>query len=435
MLKNLLYYFKKRRSIQNPSQHQEFPSSFTTSNINTTTANDLSSDGLTWSQAHPIVVDSHENMIIDGQRYNSGTTRNGFIIKNLGDAWHDNTAINDLSGFGEILVRRSFVLDSNDIIHGYAYYNNEVVLYRRYTITRIGNDIDTINWTRGTDPNLVFCETVSSYCHPVTLQYGNQIVCIVGLTNGGDSQIIAVRATNNNTDQLTDFTNIGFNSTNAIATWLTASYSTLMLDSTQAIDPNPSALVMSDGTIFVAYTQSTVYRFKKVTFNGSAWDTLGSEQTLSNIALAGTDTGYSLKSQLVSKPIQIGTSVFIAEAVWASNVLGDTVRLYKIASDNTVTAINVYSANGIHSYAPTFDISEDNGRILVSYLKTSNGGTYVRMYDTDLNPLMSEALAYNTNDSDIPLLSPQRIDNATMCLFRVAGSPPQIGKQIEIEYS
>lgn len=415
-------------------------SSFTTfanpsfAQIDTTTSDDLSADGFTWAQAFPIVFDEFDNVIIDGQRYQSGNQRNGFIFKNNGDAWADNTAINDLSGFGEILTRRSFVYDqTNQLLHGYLYFNADVVVYRRYTISRSGNDISAINWTRGVDPNLVFSATVTSYAHPIALLYGTQIIVLVSISSASAAQIIAVRANANNTDALTDFTNIGFNSTDALHPFLTASYSTIVNNAATG-DLDPAALILNDGTLLVAYCRSGVYRFKRVSYNGTAWDTLGSEKTICNVQVAGTDTGYSLKRQLISKPVQIGSDVYVGIAVWKSNVLGDTVRIAKIASDDTVTFLDIYSANGAHSYAPTLDIAYLNNKLVATYLETTTEDTYGVVIGSDFTVLSTTKLV-DTVPSDIPLIASESLDGKMLVIFRRQGSQPQPGYYGTVEYA
>jgi hypothetical protein len=432
MSRSLFFILSKPDRLDRVSP--QYPVSANVSNIGTLSSEALSADGMTWSQAFPIVADQYGKVIVNVQTIRTGNQRNVFLFKNS-DTWVENTAINDLGDIGEIGTRWMLIYDiSNDCFHGYLYYNAEVAVYRRYEITRDGsNNITAITWTRGSSPNVVLIDTATSMAHPILLEHNGELVAILSISNSTNAQIIAMRVAVADAGTASNWTNIGFNSAGALATISAASYSVLASQVGNS-DLDPSAIILSDGSIFLVYARNSAYYYRRVQYNGSSWNSLGAETLLFNIAISGTDTGYNLKRQLISKIIQIDTDVYFALPVWGSNVLGDTVRIVKVTSDGNVSTVDVYSANGIHSYAPTLDLSQDNGRLLVSYLKTNNGGTFVRMYDTNLVALSDEFLIYNTGDSDIPLLSSERINNKTLCVFRLAGTPPQDGIQAEITY-
>lgn len=439
MLRRLLIEMRKPVRRLQSAAAQLFTSlanpSFQT--INTTVSNSMSADGLTWSQAPGFLFDQYGNVIVNAQ---NTIPRNVFIFNN-GSSWTDNAGINDLSNIGEIGDRWSLVYDSaRDCLHGGFTAGSEGYIYRRYTISRTGNAITSINWTRGSSPNAQLDLNATAYSLPIILQYGNKIVALwsVRTGTGADVRAVMVDITSNADAGATvsNWTHIGFSSTTTIGNApVTASYSVIQTQSATA-DMDPSAKILSDGTLLVVYYKGGAtngYYARKCAWNGSGWDSPGTEFKLSDLKVAGTDTGYSLKEQLTSRIIEYNGKTYVIVAVWLSNASGDTVRLCEIDSANTVTTFDVYSAGGAHSYAPTFDITLINTRLIISYLKTSTAGTFARVFN-GLSPLSSEVLLTNSVASDIPLLSSQSFGNKLLVLFRKQGSPPQAGYYGTVDY-
>lgn len=437
-LRNLFFQLRKPARALQSAAAQLFTSlaNPTFSLTNTTITNALSADGFTWSQAPGFLFDQYGNAIVNAQ---NTIPRNVFVFNN-GSSWVDNTGINDLSNVGEIGDRWSLVYDSaRDCFHGGFTAGSEGYIYRRYTISRTGNAITSINWTRGSSPNAQLDANATAYALPIILQYGNKIIALWSVRTGTGTDVRATMVDiTSNADAgatVSNWTHIGFSSTTTIGNApLTASYSIIQTQAATA-DMDPSAKVLSDGTLLVVYYKSAGsggYYARKCAWNGSGWNAPGTEFKLSDMQVAGTNTGYSLKRQLTTRIIEYNGKAYVAVAIWLSNASGDTVRLCEIDSANTVTTFDVYSSGGAHSYAPTVDITLINTRLIVAYLKTDNA-TYARVFN-GLSPLSSEVLLTNSIASDIPLLSSQSFNGKLLVLFRKQGSPPQAGYYGTVDY-
>jgi hypothetical protein len=159
------------------------------------------------------------------------------------------------------------------------------------------------------------------------------------------------------------------------------------------------------------------------------WSTgLGSVVTLSNLVVAGADTGYSLKSQLLSQVVEdtIADRMAVGYAVWLSNVSGDTWS-YTIV-DNTDTAgtrVDVYSAGGAHTYAPVGDLIHDATwrRFVVTYQKQDTFA-YLKTYNgTTVD--QAETVVYNGSRIDIPLMYRNRVNSTKLLIaFRDSVGTP-----------
>lgn len=397
--------------------------------INTTVSNDLSADGLTWSQANPIIFDQYNNIIINAQRADG---RRVFLYSNdNGTTWNDNDDINDFSNLGEIATRNSFCYDQvNQCLHGILHYNNEVVVYRKYGLVYSGTSITGITWTRGVDANTVLQSTsATGFEHVICLLVGSVVLALWSTTAGSGSNIIAVRcdiSSNANAGAtLANWIHIGVSGTSVIGSVPdTPSYTVI---DTTAITANmyPACILLDNGDLAFIYYKSTAYYIRRAIWNGSTWASLGTATLLCNLVIAGTDGGYTLKYQLITAPIEVNNKIYVGFPVWLSNVLGDTWRLAEIATDNSSTFYNVYSVNGSHAYAPTGDITYLDNRLITSYLKT-NLDTYIRVFN-GIVPVGDETLMDSTYEADIPLLTRQKVNNKLLSLYRIIGSPPQDG--------
>jgi hypothetical protein len=357
-----------------------------------------------------------------------------------GATWQDNTLINDLSDLGEIATRTAFVYDStNDCLHGLLYYNTDVVVYRKYTLQYSGSSITGIAWTRGVDANTVLHSVGSvDFEHPIIFKVGTYVVCLWSTTGSTGANITAVRCdigSNVNAGAtLANWLHVGISSTGAIGSNPDTPSYTVLATTAQTQNMYPSAIILANGDLAYIYKKTGSYYVRRATWNGNSWNALGTETKLCDIQVAGTDTGYSLKQQLITLPVEQSDNIYVAFPVWLSNVLGDTVRLCKIDSSNVATFYEVNSANGAHAYAPCTDIALIDTRIIISYLKTSKD-TYVRVF-SGLTPLTAETLMVsNANPVDIPLLAQRKVNNKLLSLYRIEGTPPQIGRKTFMDFA
>ncbi|RDJ93668.1 hypothetical protein B4Q13_20365, partial [Lacticaseibacillus rhamnosus] len=117
---------------------------------------------------------------------------------------------------------------------------------------------------------IMLSETVTAYSHPIVLIHDDQIILIIGLSGSGNSQIIAVRGPLD-TDAVSDLKTLGCANSGSLVPILSTSYSMIASNVVNDADMNTSAMVMDDGTIFIAYFDNDKYRFKKLPYNGTDW--------------------------------------------------------------------------------------------------------------------------------------------------------------------
>lgn len=410
--------------------------------MGTTFTNDLSPDGMTWDAVGgAFVVDSFGKYIQFIQRYNSNTRLCYFVFSNdKGATWNDNTGVSGGEGF---LVRGSLVYDSGrDCLHGLIVTTNPGdggIIYRRYTIARDGsNNITSIaraapSVSLDSDgatyefPTIIMSDTntlVAAWTVATTFPGGEIRACKCDITSDANAGGTAA-----------NWVHIGVNSTTTIGNAPhTASYTIPFSQTTGQVPTYFSLRQMASGDLgwfFHNGGAPGIWRWRRsVRSAANVWNSLATIATVSNVQVAGTDTGYNLKSQLGSALVETGGVVFAAAPVWLSNGAGDTVRLFKIAADDSVTAATVYSAGGAHSYAPTCGLAFDSvsGRLVVTYIKTTTSFTYLQAFDSALTQKQSELAVETATVCDIPLIVFARDGGKLGVAFRKQGSPPQPGR-------
>jgi hypothetical protein len=180
----------------------------------------------------------------------------------------------------------------------------------------------------------------------------------------------------------------------------------------------PSALRLASGAyahdVWVFWAQdrlSSPIQGRRLRWNAAASDwSSGLSDTitlLDGIARAGSDTGYGLKYQLLSKPVHDAARdrVCLGFASWKDDRAGDTWSFRCVDGAGALgPLVDVYSAGGAHSFAPTGDIALDplSGYLLVSYIATSTQYVYLQLFDGTTAVL--DALLAGAIDADIPLL-------------------------------
>jgi hypothetical protein len=415
--------------------------------MGTTVTNDLSPDGVSWAATHAsVVIDQYGKVAVYAQRYNANTRQCYFVISNdSGASWADNAGI---AGGEAFLTRGDMVYDATrDCFHGLIVATNPAdggIIYRRYSITRDGsNNITSIARVGGVSvvlddagannsnalefPTIIMpdANTVLAAWTIATVAPGGEIRCAkVDITSNADAGGTA-----------SNWVHIGVNSTTAIgAAPAVASYTIPFTQGTAKAPTYFSLLQLASGDLrWVYYNGTSGYATRRSVKSAAVtWNSLASAVSVSAMQRAGTDTGYSLKQQLISQQSERAGVVFVGLATWKANATGDTWGVYAIAANDSLsTSVDVYSAGGAHSYAPTGDCAYDStaNRIVVTYDQTTTVDGYIGLLSpSDLSTLQAFTAFESSADVDIPVIGSTRIGGRALIVYRVAGSPPQIGK-------
>lgn len=408
--------------------------------MNTTFTNDLSPDGMTWDAvAGAFVVDQYGKYIQYIQRYNANTRLCYFVYSNnSGATWNDNSGVSGGEGF---LKRGRIIYDSGrDCFHGLIVTTNAGdggIIYRRYSITRDGsNNITSIARVAGV--SLSMDSAGADYEFPTIIMTDANTLLAAWTVNttspGGEIRCCKCDITSNADagGTASNWVHIGVNSTTTIGgAPAVGSYTIIFTQGTANAPTYFSMKQMASGDLGWLYHSGATpgtWRWRRSVKNAAnTWNSLSAPATVSNVQVAGTDTGYSLKNQLLSALVETGGIVFCAAPVWLSDAAGDTIRLYAVAADDSVTVTTVYSAGGAHSYAPTCGLAYDSvsGRLVVTYIKTSTSFTHLQSFSTALAQLQAETAVETTTVCDIPLIVFARDNGKLGVAFRKQGAAPQ----------
>ncbi len=424
--------------------------------LNTTVTNDLSPDGFTWAAMRgACVVDVFGKLTVYAQRYNANTRQCYFVFSNDNAAtWADNTGIAGGEGF---LTRGDIVYDTaRDCFHSLIVTTNPSdggIIYRRYSITRDGsNNITSIARVGGVSvvlddaaadngnglefPTIIMpdADTLLAAWTVRTAAPGGEIRCCkCDITSNADAGGTA-----------SNWVHIGVSSTTTIgAAPAVASYTVPFTQATSNAPIYFSLLQLASGDLRWVYhsgpTPGAWATRRSVKNAAVTWNSLGTAAAITNVQRAGTDTGYSLKNQLVSQLSEKAGVTFVGLATWKANATGDTWGVYAInAADAVAASADIYSAGGAHSYAPTGDCAYDStaDRIVVTYEPTTTQDGYAGLLSpADLSIAQVFAAFETATDIDIPVIANTRVNDRVLILWRVAGSPPQIGKSARLVWS
>lgn len=434
--------------------------------MDTTVSNDLSNDGQSWSQSGatgPLLVTNSDKLVLMSQRNNGGNKQNVWMYSNDGGAtWNDDDTS---EGF---LERAGYAYDAdNDLIHALytALSGNDGIIYRQWSITRDGSgNITGLARVGGINLQLDYDTGVGSmyYQHPIMLHvndggadgtYGKLIaiwsarnagagkneirasMCVLGNTQNqgatAGNWAAPFRASGTDTDTLSNAPQVNYS---------------IILSNSGGSFPSiahPSAIRKPSGAnasdLYIFYhdggataTQLWAYKRGQWSSANNDWRTgLTAATTISVVQRGGSDTGYTLKGQLGSKPVFDATNdrIYFGLATWKSNALGDTWGYVYIDSAGTVSSlVDVYSAGGAHVYAPCGDIAFDPtaGRLVVSYIKQTTQHAYARLYD-GTTAAGVETTLFTTDTVDIPLLYPRYSNKVLIVLREATGAAPYTG--------
>ena len=408
----------------------------------TTVADDLSQDGQSWSQATPILIDKYDKIIVPSQRYNGADKFNIFVYSNdQGKSWSDNAAFQP----ERFIERGAAAYDAkNDLVHmlWIGMSATDGVFYRRYIPARDGsNNLTGIAKAEGAslslDKQLKDSEPMQ-YQHPVLLhlsdaafgQYGG-LLAVWSARNRGPSagnelraSMCVLGASPTSCDTAAGWTAPVQAGKTTIGNQPQVAYSGLLANKT--VDIAYASLLRKQagtnaGDVYVFYhdggaTAAGVWAFERLRWNAQLnnWSAGITPATIITAQQrAGNDTGYSLKQQLGSRPAEdpANDRVYFGFASWKDDSSGDTWSfVYADAKNGDALSpiVDVYSAAGSHSYAPTGDITFDapSGRLVVAYIKTQTQHIFTRLYD-GTQASGAEMEAFGAAPVDIPLLASQ----------------------------
>lgn len=399
----------------------------------------LSPDGFTWASASPLLVDKNDNLIALAQD-NSGNKEILFAVSSDITTWTTYSLAQNFLGRGTMAYDAS-----HDMIHVLweAQDPGDGIIYRRYTITYSGATITGI--TRDTNINLQLDFGGSAIYSPQLVLKGSVLLAIWGTQGTGGFETrssmrdLSYTAADNTAENwLAPVTT----STTTIVQTPQVAYTALQTGSLGAFCS--PILVGSDIYVFLQTSITDgILTVKKMTWNTVDWSGgLSSPVTIAQTKRAGVDGGYSLKYQLLTKAVLIGNLLYIGFANWKDNTSGDTFsfKSFNTSDDSVSSYIDVYSASGAHSYAPTGDIAYDSvgSQLVVSYSKTTSLFAYIKTYDTNNSQIQGETLLTDI-DQDIPvLLGNTRFQDKLVSITRNTnsnGSAPYQGYVSTMTYS
>jgi hypothetical protein len=419
-----------------------------------------------WTQGVPYLRDKNGNDVAITQ-WNSGSVANGFIYRNLGGAWADAS-----TSEGALIHGAAAYDAANNLIHVLWYSQglgdpngNNGVVYRRYAISYSGQNITDIvsdngitiggNSTRSNVvldaqgagfalelpslvliPNGTYGTLVAMW--PMQSATGAELRVSMCAMGASSSAAKAVGGWTNPFGGATATTTIG-----GVAPYVAYGKVYSNVAASQII-PEASLGVKAYGTnigdLCVVYaTGSSIgtyaYKWVRMRYNSgsSNWSTgLSTPVAVSNIQRAGTDTGYTLKYQLTSNILEDATGLCtVGLATWKDNANGDTWGFARIADGTeTVTLVDVYSAGGAHSYAPTGHLALDpaKGLLVVSYVKTTTQFAFVQAF-AGTTPKIAEAALFAAAKVDIPyfLSGNPTVGGAMPMILRDSPAQPHAG--------
>jgi hypothetical protein len=417
----------------------------TAAQMNTSITNNMGADGFTWANA-PSITDQFGNIITITE---DNSQNHRFTFSNNGGAtWTDST-LNE--GF---LTRGAMWLDAaHNLLHvlWVATQANGGAIYRRYAITYSSQSITDIasDSTIGTRTNVVLDDGTAlvQIEHPVLIglpdiggTYGALLaVWGVGTASAGEvrAAMLVMGATATAGQTLANWvapvtsssTTLGANSTPA-----TGSYSALATATVSSGNvPYLGVARGANKNLFIVYFDNTGYRWLRATWNSGAsnWSSgLTATTLIYNRTRAGSDTGYTLKAQLISAPSEDASgNMIVGLASWRDNANGDTWGFARIDPAGTLTTVDVHSwagssAGGSPSLYPTGDVAYEplHGLILATYITQTQ--VFAQLYNPATLAVQGSATALLTRVFDIPLILRSAVGTKVGIIGRDAVNTP-----------
>lgn len=421
----------------------------------------LTADGLTWAQGSPMLIDQYGVMIALIQWNNSGTNTNSFIVSNdAGATWAFPTHTSMATASGETFITRgAMAYDSiNDLVH--VLWNaadpGDGVIYRRYSITRNeSNAITAFTRVSGVNLQLDYQNTgTMNYQHPVLIfcdDVGAEggLLAIWGARNsasatGTRSEVRAsMRVLSNTTADNTagNWKAPVSASTSAIGQSPQVPYSAIAAKAAAASLCHPSATRLANGDVFVVYTDGDsteeIQRVVMVWDNANDdWsNSLSAQVKLTDVVRAGSDSGYSLKREIVTAPHEDADgNVYVAFSTWKGGGVGDTWSFVSVTPGGTVSTItDVYVAATADCGSDIFvtgDLMYDSvtDRIAVLYTDLPDKHIYAALYD-GTTEAQAPFVVFEDAPFDIPTVYPLSVSGQILVMGRdfnaaAANNPP-----------
>lgn len=392
-------------------------------------------DMLTWAGARPVLVDQFGKITVWIQYFDQGTSTKYHIpvcSNDNGATWIAPTRTGFANALGEIVMIRggyAYVAAGDQMAMTCAFTQVDAGVYVRfYAFTRDGsNNITGVTRTR--QFQLEVGVAGMSFESPGAVMKGTKAVLYWGALNpAAVTTKAAIRATSivpdgtandvvatNYLPPLNENAGSGVTS-DPLSSSFTASfkYSILAQGAANAL-PYVALDVLASGDLaFVTALgggQGTVYE-NRAQWASTDWRT-GLKTALANdtghqtIAALGA-SGYSLKNQLYRLIEGPAGVVGVIGPVW--NGAADVVQLRTVtvgATDAVSSAVDVYSAGGAHSYAPTCDLGwhATAARWIAAYIKTTTQNSFAKTYTSALAAGQGET-ALHATVVDIPYVGP-----------------------------
>lgn len=438
----------------------------TTVQQNTTATNDLGADGYTWAQGTPLVVDEYGKLLAWAQKYAAGSPRHTLVVSgDNGATWSEPSH----TGFGPtdntaewLLGRAAMAYDAtNHLLHVCWVLSqaNGSVIYRQYSFTRDGaNNITGV--TRVRSLQMEVGVSGMGFDFPVALWCADVGKLLIGWTasNGAAAgttkaevrltmRVVANAASDavlaNWVAPLNE--NAGAGSTDSLGSTGLGKYSCIA-KTVNSGNPPCLALLRKPASA-ASHAKDLVFVYAEgpnsgsVYVNRATWSAANADwrtglasalandaglTTITGISRAGSDTGYSLKYQLVSKLAYDPTNdaLWVGFGTWKDNTDGDTWSIASINASDAATLIDVYKAgaantDGARDIFVTGDVSYDatSGLIVVAYTDLLRHDVYLATYQNGA-AVQTGFVAYSATPCDIPTLYDTRINGKLALLFR-----------------
>lgn len=413
--------------------------------LGTTYGNDGSPDQITWPAVRgAFLIDSHDKYAQYIQRYNGNTRKCAFVRSNdAGASWADDEPAAGGEGF---LLRGSAVYDAGrDVIHRLVLTTNPGdggIIYRQDAITRDGSGNIT-DITRTVSNATGMDNAASSYEFPTLIMPdANTLVAAWTASTGSGGEIRACKcdlsgsSTAGGTES--NWVHLGLNSTTTIGgAPNVGSYTIIFTQGGAALTYFALKLLASGdlGWLYHSGPSPGQYRWRRSVKNAAVtWNSLSTPVAVSSVQRAGTDAGYGTgvgegpKAQLIGQLTEDASgNVYGFLATWKDNTNGDTSSVVKVSSAEAVTLLDLYSAGGKHSYAPTGDAAYDSGsgRVVASYINTTNQYAYLALVNpATMATTFGPSLAFNSAPVDIPVIVSPRQGGKVLLSFRDTVNSP-----------
>jgi hypothetical protein len=397
----------------------------------TPATDDLAADGYSWANARPLLLDRLGNRIALAQRYNGVDKYHTFVFANDDGVWRDSSLIE------RALERGTAAYDPvRDLLHVLwkGTSTADGIRYLRYTIARddrggiatiAPDEAVNLQLDRQTTGEMRYEHPLLLWCDDPAFGPNGALVAAWSARNIGEggpgNEVRAARCVLGDAGsaggQEADWTPVVAASTSTIGNPPQVAYTTLAA--------NGGAGIMSPsigrkragaraGDLYLAYhdgatTESPggMWMLRRAGWSAAAGDWRGglSDPVVLAPLELGVGSGYALKRQLGTAVVEDerGDRVFVGFPLWRGE-RGDTWAFAEVDGADRATVVEVYSAGGAHSYAPTGDIAYDAARrrLVVAYCTTGTQEVLVRLYD---GRTAGEAtVAFHAAPADTPLL-------------------------------